>query len=68
MSSGTSEQPAELQQKAVVSKVRDGLGWDVELECGHKVWFACEPGSKSFCGECLDAFVQRAKRAGQVGE
>lgn len=68
MSEQTTEQPAELQQKAVVQKRQDGLGWDATLECGHQVWFATEPGSRSFCGVCLDAFVQRARRAGQVGE
>ena len=53
----------ELQQKKVISRVQEGLGWDVKLECGHQTWFATEPGSQSFCGECLNEFVQRSKAA-----
>ena len=68
MSSGTTEQP-ELQPKTVLDKIRHvPHGWDAWLDCGHVVYFAVEPGEKSFCGVCVDAFVQRARRAGQVGD
>ena len=58
----------ELQQKKVISSIQEGLGWDVKLECGHQTWFATEPGSRSFCGQCLDAFIQKSKAARRSDE
>lgn len=37
----------------------DGLGFDVDLACGHKVWHAVRPGAAVYCGMCLSRFTNQ---------
>lgn len=44
-----------LQPRPVVSVTDsdDGLGFDVELACGHRIWQAMRPGDEACCSVCL---------------
>ena len=39
----------------------DGMGYDVDLSCGHSVWFAVEPPRQTQCGLCLDKLITQAR-------
>ena len=41
----------------------DGLGFDVDLSCGHAVWTAITPAYATpwYCGMCLDKLINQAR-------
>ena len=50
-----------LRTRSVMSCVdsSDGIGYDVHLSCGHKVWHAVHPGAAVYCGLCLQRLVNQ---------
>ena len=39
----------------------DGLGYLVDLDCGHTIWFAVKPPDETYCGACLNLLVNQAR-------
>jgi len=52
-----------LKRRAVIRAFpcNDGLGWDVELNCGHTVWYAVRPTGFVHCGACLHELSEQAR-------
>ncbi len=53
-----------MRRRAVVSALPDpdgGLGWVVELSCGHIVWCAVRPWQFTYCGMCLTKLAEQAR-------
>jgi hypothetical protein len=63
--SGEYRHEDKLRMRRVVSctQLSDGGGYEITMDCGHRVWAAAEPNlGLNYCGECLDEVV-RAVRA-----
>lgn len=39
----------------------EGLGYELDLECGHAVWMAIAPPASTYCGVCLNALIEQAR-------
>lgn len=39
----------------------DGLGYEVDLACGHTIWIAVQPHGEIVCGMCLNLLVEQAR-------
>jgi len=53
-----------MRRRAVVTALPDpdgGLGWVVELSCGHTVWCAVRPMNFTHCGECIVKLTEQAR-------
>jgi hypothetical protein len=38
-----------------------GIGYYVQLECGHSLWFPIEPPDAAHCGLCLEKLVRQIR-------
>jgi hypothetical protein len=55
---------ARLTQRTVLMAREDaeGLGYDVELSCGHTIWCAYRPANGLlYCGECLHGLAEELR-------
>jgi hypothetical protein len=38
-----------------------GLGWEMDLDCGHRIWSVTPANSASHCGQCLHVLVRQIR-------
>ncbi|MBZ5579543.1 MAG: hypothetical protein LAP40_23530 [Acidobacteriia bacterium] len=56
--------PPELRPKRVETVTREGDGFLVILECGHKSFWAIDPPTEQVsCSQCLDVAIERMRKA-----
>jgi hypothetical protein len=50
-----------LRARHVLRALESDGGYDVHLECGHRIWMAVAPAVEVQCGACLNKLIDQVR-------